>query len=164
MDIPDLSRHFSLSFIVSGKSSGLHPVSSQSCCMYVRAGHPAFTRPYAGVHGSTSLMSSSLLLQQCPACLVRLTWKVFVVGGRWPYSWGFVGCCRQGSKIHIISDTIIYVTLVLCFVNECKRYVILLMFLLLFFSVANQLILASRQICNPRAVVCFCPLYWKKHL
>ena len=28
-------------------------------------------------------MSSSLLLQQCPACLVRLTWIVFVmVGGR----------------------------------------------------------------------------------
>ena len=40
------------------------------------------------------LMSSSLLLQQCPACLVRLTWIVFVMGGRWPYSWCFVGCCR----------------------------------------------------------------------
>ena len=26
--------------------------------------------PYAGVHRSTSLMSSSLLFQQCPACLV----------------------------------------------------------------------------------------------
>ena len=40
-------------------------------------------------------MSSSLLLQQCPACLVRLTWIVFVMGGRWPYSWWLVGCCRQ---------------------------------------------------------------------
>ena len=40
-------------------------------------------------------MSSSLLLQQCPACLIRLTWIVFVMGGRWPYSWCFVGCCRQ---------------------------------------------------------------------
>ena len=28
-----LSRHSSLSFIASGSSSGLHPVSSQSCCM-----------------------------------------------------------------------------------------------------------------------------------
>ena len=28
-----LSRHFSLSFIASGRSSGLHPVSSHSCCM-----------------------------------------------------------------------------------------------------------------------------------
>ena len=65
-----LSRHFSLSFIASGRSSGLHPVSSHSCCMYVRAGRPAFARPYVGVHWSTSLMSSSLLLQQCPACLV----------------------------------------------------------------------------------------------
>ena len=95
-DIPDsLSSHFSLSFIVSGRSSGLHPVSSHSCCMYVRAGRPAFARPYAGVHWSTSLMSSSLLLQQCPACLIRLTWIVFVMGGRWPYSWCLVGCCRQ---------------------------------------------------------------------
>ena len=68
-----LSRHSYLSFIVFGWSSALHPVSSHSCCMYVRAGRPAFAWPYAGVHRSTSLMSSSLLLQQCPACLVRLT-------------------------------------------------------------------------------------------
>ena len=90
-----LSRHFSLSFIASGRSSGLHPVSSQSYCMHVRAGRPAFERPYVGVHGSTSLMSSSLLLQQCLACLVRLTWIVFVMGGGWPYSWCLVGCCPQ---------------------------------------------------------------------
>ena len=90
-----LSRHFSLSFIASGKSSGLHPVSSHSCCMYVRAGRPVFAWPYAGIHRSTSLMSSSLLLQQCPACLVHLTWIVFVMGGRWPYSWCLVGCCHQ---------------------------------------------------------------------
>ena len=90
-----LSRHFSLSFITSGWSSGLHLVSSRSCCMYVLAGRPAFTRPYVGVHRSTSFMWSSLLLQQCPACLVRLTWIVFVMGGRWPYSWCFVGRCRQ---------------------------------------------------------------------
>ena len=95
-----LSRHFSLSFIASGRSSGQHPVSSHSCWMYVRAGRPAFARPCMGVHKSTSLMSSSLLLQQCPACLVRLTWIVFVIGGRWPYSWCLVGCCRQDlSKI-----------------------------------------------------------------
>ena len=55
-------------------------------CMYVRAGRPALARPYVGVHRSISLMSSSLLLQQCPACLVRLTWIVFVMGGRWPHS------------------------------------------------------------------------------
>ena len=58
-----LSRHFSLSFIASGRSSGLHPVSSHSCWMYVRAGCPAFARPYVAVHKSKSLMSSSLLLQ-----------------------------------------------------------------------------------------------------
>ena len=77
-----LSLHASLSFI----ASGLHPVSSHSCSMNVRAGRPAFDWPYAGVHRSTSLTISSLLLQQCPACLVRLACKVFVIGGRWPYS------------------------------------------------------------------------------
>ena len=85
-----LSRHFSLSFIASQRSSWLHPVSSHSCCMYVLAARPAFTRPCVGVHRSTSLMSSSLILQQCPACLFRLTWIVFVMGGRWPYSWCYI--------------------------------------------------------------------------
>ena len=90
-----LSRHFSLSFIASGWSSGLHSVFSYSCCMYVRAGRPAFAWPYAGVHRSKSLMSLSLLLQQCPACLVHLACIVFEMGGRWPYSWCLVGCCCQ---------------------------------------------------------------------
>ena len=90
-----LFHRFSLSFIASGRSSGLHPASSHSCCMYVRAGLPVFARLYVGVHRIISLMSSSLLLQQCPACVVRLTWIVFLMGGRWPYSWCFVGCCRQ---------------------------------------------------------------------
>ena len=95
-----LSRHFSLSFITSGRSSGLHPVSSHSCCMYDGAGRPAFAWPYAGVDRSTSLMSSSLLLQQCPACLVRLACIVFVMGGRWPYSWCLVGCyCQEFFNI-----------------------------------------------------------------
>ena len=93
-----LSRHSSLSFIALGRSSGQQPVSSHSCWMYVRAGRPAFARPCVGIHKSTSLMSSSLLLQQCPACLVRLTWIDFVIGGRWPYSWCLVGCCCQDLK------------------------------------------------------------------
>ena len=89
-----LSRHSSLSFIALGRSSGQHPVSSHSCWMYVRAGRPAFARPCVRVHKSTSLMSSSLLIQQCPTCLVRLTWIVFVIGGRcrtvgvlWGHTW-----------------------------------------------------------------------------
>ena len=38
-------------------------------------------------------MSSSLLLKQCPIYLVLLTWIVFVMGGRWPYSCCFGKCC-----------------------------------------------------------------------
>ena len=79
--------------IASCRSSELHPVSAQSCCMQVLPSRPVFARPCEGVHWSTSLMISSLLLQQCPACLVRLTVIVFVMGGRWPYSCCFVGCC-----------------------------------------------------------------------
>ena len=90
-----LSRHSSLSFIALGRSSGQHLISSHSCWMYVRAGRPAFAWPCVGLHKSTSLMSSSLLLQQCPACLVCLTWIVLVIGGRWPYSCCLVGYCRQ---------------------------------------------------------------------
>ena len=63
--------------------------------MLVLAGRPAFARQCEGVHRSTSLMSLSLLLQQCPACLVRQTWIVFVTGGKWPYSCCFVECCLQ---------------------------------------------------------------------
>ena len=44
-----LSRHPSLSSIAFGRSSGLHPVTAQSCCMQVRAGRPAFDRPWEGV-------------------------------------------------------------------------------------------------------------------
>ena len=65
-----LSRHPSLSSIAFGWSSGLHPVSVQSCCMYVRAGRHAFACPCEGVHRSTSLTNSSLLLQQCSACII----------------------------------------------------------------------------------------------
>ena len=48
-----------------------------------------------GAHRSTSLIISSLLLQQCPGCLVRLSLMVCVIGGKCPYSCFFVGCCFQ---------------------------------------------------------------------
>ncbi len=107
-----LSRHFSLSFSASGRSSGLYSVSSYSCFMYVRAGRPAFARLYAGVHRSTLLMRSSLLLQQCPACLVRLTWIVFVMRGRWPYSWCLMGCYSR--DLFYIALTILIVFKSVC--------------------------------------------------
>ena len=45
-------------------------------------------------------MSLSLLLQQCLACLVCLTLIVFVMEGRWPYSWCFGGVAfRTCSKL-----------------------------------------------------------------
>ena len=100
--------HPSLSSIAFGRSSRLHPVSAQSCCMYVRAGHPAFACPCVGVHRSTSLTSMSLFLQQCPACLVHLILIVFVMGGRWPYCCCFVGCCFQ-DLFNIETNIYIYI-------------------------------------------------------
>ena len=50
--------------------------------MSVLGDRPAFTRPCEGVHGSMVIMSSSLLFQQCPACLVRLTLIVFMMDGK----------------------------------------------------------------------------------
>ena len=58
-------------------------------------GRPAFARSCEGVHKSISLMSSPLLFQQCPACLLRLTLIVFAMGGRWPYSCSSMGSCFQ---------------------------------------------------------------------
>ena len=49
--------------------------------MYVRAGRLAFARPYVEVHRSTSLMSSLLLFQQCPACLIRHPAKTITDAG-----------------------------------------------------------------------------------
>ena len=89
-----ISRHLSLSSIAPRRSSRLYPVSAQSCCRWGLAGHPAFARPREGVHRSTSLISSSPLLQQCPVYLVRLTLIFFVMGGRWLYS-----CCLQTCSI-----------------------------------------------------------------
>ena len=90
-----LSCHPFLSSIASGRSSKLHPVLAQSCCMLVLAGCPAFARPSEGVHWSMSLMSSSLLLQQCPACLVCLTMIVFVMGNIYIYIYLIIMLCRQ---------------------------------------------------------------------
>ena len=90
-----ISHYPSLSFLASCRSSELHPVSTQTCCMKIPSGSPAFARPCEGVHKSTSHMSSSLFLQQSPACLVRLILIVFVMGGWWRYHCCFVGCCLQ---------------------------------------------------------------------
>ena len=90
-----LSCDPSLSSIASGTSSELHSESAQSWCMWVLARLPAFARLCEGVHRCTSLIRLSLLLQQSPACLVRLTLIVFVLDGKWPYSCCFVGYCLQ---------------------------------------------------------------------
>ena len=95
-----LTHHPSLSPIALRKSSRLHPVLAQCCCIQVLAGLSTFAHPCERVHRSTSPMSSSLLLQQCPTCLVHLTWIVFLMSGRWLYSSCFVGYFLPGLVLY----------------------------------------------------------------
>ena len=122
-----LSCHPSLSSIAPGRYSRLHPLSAHMGSTY----SSKFARPWEGVYKSTSLMSSSLLLQQCPACLVRLSLIVFVMGGRWPYSllffWvlppGLVQYSEQHScvclfiRLHIYVIAYIVTYIFLCIYN-----------------------------------------------
>ena len=89
-----LSHHLSLSSITSGKSSRLHSVSVESCCLWVLVGRPTLARLLKRVHWRTSLMSS-FLLQQCPECIVRLIRIVLEIGGKCPYSCCLMRCCFQ---------------------------------------------------------------------
>ena len=115
-----LSHHSSLSSIAPGRLQGyiLYRYGA-----VVLAGHPAFAGLCEGIHRSTSLMSSSLL-HQCHTCLVRLTWMVFVMSCRWPYSSVLRGCCLQDlfniarsilvqlpssfSSIHLVSVHVVH--------------------------------------------------------
>ena len=69
-----------------------------------------------------SLMCSSLLLQQCSACVVHLTWIVFVISGRTAADlWGVVSricsillaallcsCCQAIFSIHFFSIHVVH--------------------------------------------------------
>ena len=87
--------HPSLSSITPGQSSRLHPVSLQSWCMQVFADQPTLVHICIGFHERTSLMNSSLLLQQCPICLVHLTRMIREMGSKCPCNCYFVWCCFQ---------------------------------------------------------------------
>ena len=90
-----LSRHPSLLSIAPDKSPRLYPVFTQSR-MQVFAGQPILAHPCECVHKRTSFRSSYLLNQLYPACLVRLTWMVGEIRGKWPYSHCLVRCCFWG--------------------------------------------------------------------
>ena len=109
-----LSLYLSLSFIAQSRSSKLHPMSAQSCCRSVLL---TLTCPYEGVHRRTSLMSSSLLLQQCPICPIYHIWIVLEMGGKWPYNCCFVGCCFQFSIVCSILVQFPFSFFTICFVS-----------------------------------------------
>ena len=100
-----LSRHFSLSFIASGRSSGIHPVSSHSCCMYVRAGGPAFAWPYVGVHRSNP--TGHQLYGHLPPITKTIQARRTRQAGH---------CWR--SKVELISDVLLWIQMI------CSLYII----------------------------------------
>ena len=57
------------------------------------------------VNGSTGLyrLWVCLYFPRCTACLVRLIWRVFVMGGRWPYS-----CCFDSRTCSILLAAFLY--------------------------------------------------------
>ena len=76
MSSEDISNHWNNQRI----GSRITLVFGEDSCIVT--GQPTLAYPCVGVHSRTSLMSSSLLLQQRPACLVHLTWMVFEMGGQ----------------------------------------------------------------------------------
>ena len=90
-----LSRHFSYhSSLLAGLQGYILYPHIAAVCMFelVVLLLLGLMRGSIGVH---HWWVCPLLLQQCPACLARLTCIVFVMGSRWPYSWCLVGCCRH---------------------------------------------------------------------
>ena len=70
-------------------------------------------------------MSSSLLLQQYSRCLVRQTLIVFVMGGKWPYSYCFVECCLQ-DLFNIARNILVLLPSSVFFIRLVSVYVLYL--------------------------------------
>ena len=73
-----------------------------SSCVHpgqILAGRLTLARPSVELYKKTSRLSSSLLLQLCPACLVRITWMVLKMTGKWLYSHSFVRSCFKDMFI-----------------------------------------------------------------
>ena len=63
--------------------------------MWFFAGQLTLVRPCVGVQGRTSLMSLSIILLLCPACLAYLIWMIYEMGDKWLYRDCFVAFCFQ---------------------------------------------------------------------
>ena len=78
-------------------------------------------------------MSSSLLQQQCPGYLDHLTWIVCEMGGKWPCSCCFVGCCFQ-----------------VLFKTACKTLIVVSIYILLLINLSILNFLSIKTDINQR--------------
>ena len=104
-----LTWHSSQLSITSGRSFRLQPVSLQSGCRLFLVGEPTLACLHEGNHWRMSLVSSFLLHQQCPTCLVHSISLIFELGGRWPYRCCFVGCCFQNIYMYMFNYLFVYI-------------------------------------------------------
>ena len=75
-----ISQTLSCLLSIAPGRSRLHPASVQCLWRYVLFDQSTLARPCERFHGRSSFMSSSLSLQQCLACHVRLIWMVLEIG------------------------------------------------------------------------------------
>ena len=91
-----LSCRPSLSSIAPGRSSRLHPVAVQSHCWKVLAGRPKKFRPCSQEYIAYEFIFTSSAV----SCISDSSnADSFVMGGRWPYSYCFVGCLLRTYSV-----------------------------------------------------------------
>ena len=78
----------------SRRSSRLYPVSAQSCCIYILAGRPCLCSSMW--RGPQEYITYEFVFTSPAVSRKSGSSRVFVIGGRWPYSCCSVGCCLQG--------------------------------------------------------------------
>ena len=80
-----LSHHPFHLALTNGKSSWQHlcPQMNKSFCWSVNT-NVSIGECHLWVH------------PRCPSCLTRLIWKIWEIGSKWSYRYGFIGCCFQG--------------------------------------------------------------------
>ena len=127
-------------------------------------GCPPFARSCEGVYWRTSHMSSSLLLQQCATCFVRLICVVLEMGGTWSYSWCFVDLFNIVRSILVHSSSNIFREATLFFIHIYTLQSI--SFLLnfrkknLFFSVEKKLFsINKKEMFCTESIVCVFIIY-----
>ena len=103
-------------------SAMLKPVSFRSWFTYVVAGLPLFLAPCFGSQSSSSLITSSFFLQQCPINRRLLIFSVSVMLGRLPYSSSLLVLCSFQETPRTALSILLYVPSSLFYLLYTSQY------------------------------------------